>query len=155
MVDVGAKPTTRRVATARGIVRLNPAAYAALAGGKLSKGDALAVARLAGIMAAKRTSEIVPLAHPIALDSVTVECELQSKARSVVVTATASTAARTGVEMEALTAVAGACLALYDMAKALDRSITIAEIVLLEKQGGRSGTYRRTPAGRPTRKRET
>jgi cyclic pyranopterin phosphate synthase len=143
MVDVGAKPTTRRVAVARGTVRLNAAAFSALAEGRLSKGDALAVARLAGILAAKRTSEIVPLAHPIVLDSVTVDCELDPETRSIVVTATTSTAARTGVEMEALTAVAGACLALYDMAKAIDRGITIAEIVLIEKTGGRSGRYRR------------
>lgn len=141
MVDVGAKPTTRRIAKARGTVRLNAAAFAALSEGRLSKGDALAVARLAGIMAAKRTAEIVLLAHPIALDSVAVDCELRAGTRSVVVTATASTAARTGVEMEALTAVAGACLALYDMAKSIDRSITIEEIVLLEKRGGRSGRY--------------
>ena len=143
MVDVGAKPTTRRTATARGVVRLNAAAFDALAAGKLSKGDALAVARLAGILGAKKTSELVPLAHPIALDSVTVECELEKRTRSVVVTATASTAARTGVEMEALTAVSVACLAIYDMAKSLDRSITIAEVVLVEKKGGRSGDYRR------------
>jgi cyclic pyranopterin monophosphate synthase len=144
MVDVGAKASTRRRAVARGKVRLNEAAFGALAGGKLSKGDALAVARLAGILAAKKTSEIVPLAHPIGLDAVAVECELAEKSREVIVTATASTAARTGVEMEALTAVAGACLALYDMAKSLDRSIEIREILLLEKTGGRSGTYRRT-----------
>jgi cyclic pyranopterin phosphate synthase len=122
---------------------LNAAAFGALAAGKLSKGDALAVARLAGILAAKKTSEIVPLAHPISLDAVSVECELVARTREVVVTATTSTAARTGVEMEALTAVAGACLALYDMAKALDRSIEIREIVLLEKTGGRSGPFRR------------
>ena len=146
MVDVGAKPTTRRTATARGTVRLNTAAFRALADGRLSKGDALAVARLAGILAAKKTAEIVPLAHPIALDSVSVECELDARSSSVSVTATTSTAARTGVEMEALTAVAGACLAIYDMAKALDRSITIAEIVLIEKRGGRTGTYRRKRA---------
>jgi cyclic pyranopterin monophosphate synthase len=143
MVDVGGKASTRRRAVARGRVRLNAAAFGALAGGKLSKGDALAVARLAGILAAKKTSEIIPLAHPIGLDAVSVECELVAKSREVIVTATASTAARTGVEMEALTAVAGACLALYDMAKALDRSIEIREILLLEKTGGRSGTYRR------------
>ncbi len=143
MIDVGGKATTRRRATARGHVRLNEVAFDALAKGKLSKGDALAVARLAGILAAKKTSEIVPLAHPLGLDAVSVDCELDQKNREVIVTATASTAARTGVEMEALTAVAGACLALYDMAKALDRSITIREIVLLEKTGGRSGIYRR------------
>src|SRR5262245_30217860 len=144
MVDVGGKATTRRRAIARGRVALNESAFGALSAGKLSKGDALAVARLAGIQAAKKTSEIVPLAHPIALDAVSVELQLVAKAREVVVTATASTAARTGVEMEALTAVAGACLALYDMAKALDRSIEIREIVLMEKTGGRSGTYRRS-----------
>jgi len=143
MVDVGGKASTRRRAVARGRVRLNETAFGALARGKLSKGDALAVARLAGILAAKKTSEIVPLAHPIGLDAVSVECELSAKSREVIVTATASTAARTGVEMEALTAVAGACLALYDMAKSLDRSIEIREIVLTEKTGGRSGTYRR------------
>jgi cyclic pyranopterin phosphate synthase len=143
MVDVGAKASTRRRAVARGRVHLNEAAFGALAGGKLSKGDALAVARLAGILAAKKTSEIVPLAHPIGLDAVSVECELAAKSREVIVTATTSTAARTGVEMEALTAVAGACLALYDMAKSLDRSIEIREIVVIEKTGGRSGTYRR------------
>jgi cyclic pyranopterin phosphate synthase len=125
---------------------MGPAAYDALASGSLSKGDALAVARLAGILAAKRASEIVPLAHPVALDSVSVECDLDPRAREVVVTATVSTVARTGVEMEALTAVAGACLALYDMAKALDRAIEIREIVLLEKKGGRSGLYRRGAA---------
>jgi cyclic pyranopterin phosphate synthase len=143
MVDVGGKATTQRRAVARGIVRLNAAAFEALASGRLSKGDALAVARLAGILAAKKTSEIVPLAHPIRLDAVSIECALDAKKREVRVTATASTAARTGVEMEALTAVTGACLALYDMAKALDRSIEIREIVLLEKTGGRSGSYRR------------
>jgi cyclic pyranopterin phosphate synthase len=143
MVDVGGKATTRRRAVARGRVRLNAAAFDALAKGTLSKGDALAVARLAGILAAKKTSEIVPLTHPIALEAVAVDCELDPSEREVIITATTSTAARTGVEMEALTAVAGACLAIYDMAKALDRSIEIREIVLLEKTGGRSGTYRR------------
>jgi cyclic pyranopterin phosphate synthase len=143
MVDVGEKASTARRAVARGRVRFNEAAFSALSEGKLSKGDALAVARLAGILAAKKTSEIVPLAHPIGLDSVAVDCALDPARREAVVTATASTNARTGVEMEALTAVAGACLALYDMAKALDRSIQIREIVLLEKTGGRSGPYRR------------
>jgi cyclic pyranopterin phosphate synthase len=143
MVDIGAKAITRRRAVARGRVHMGSAAFRALVDGRLSKGDALAVARLAGILAAKKTPELIPLAHPIGLESVSVECELDSGAREVVVTATTSTAARTGVEMEALTAVAGACLALYDMAKALDRSIEIREIVLVEKTGGRSGFYRR------------
>ena len=143
MVDVGEKATTRRRAVAQGRVRMGKAAFDALAAGRLSKGDALAVARLAGILAAKKTADIVPLAHPIPLESVEVDCRLEAKSREVVVTATVSTSARTGVEMEALTGVAGACLALYDMAKALDRSIEIREIVLLEKTGGRSGPYRR------------
>jgi cyclic pyranopterin phosphate synthase len=143
MVDVGGKATTARRAVARGRVRLNAVAFEALSQGRLSKGDALAVARLAGILAAKKTSELVPLAHPIPLEAIAVDCELEAGGREVVVTATASTTARTGVEMEALTAVAGACLAIYDMAKALDRGIAIREIVLLEKTGGRSGPYRR------------
>ena len=143
MVDVGGKRTTRRRAVARGRVRLGGEAFAALARGRLSKGDALAVARLAGILAAKKTPELVPLAHPVAIEAVDVDCELDARVREVVVTATVSTSARTGVEMEALTAVAGACLAVYDMTKALDRSIEIREIVLLEKTGGRSGAYRR------------
>jgi cyclic pyranopterin monophosphate synthase len=143
MVDVGGKARTRRRAIARGHVRMGKAAFEALATGRLSKGDALAVARLAGILAAKKTPELVPLAHSIGLESIVVECELDSRAREVVVTAEVSTSARTGVEMEALVAVAGSCLALYDMAKSLDRGIEIREIVLLEKTGGRSGTYRR------------
>jgi cyclic pyranopterin phosphate synthase len=143
MVDVGGKTTSARRAVARGRVALNEAAFTALSEGRLSKGDALAVARLAGILAAKKTSEIVPLAHPIALDAVAVDCALDAKEQEVVVTATVSTTARTGVEMEALTAVTGACLALYDMAKSLDRSIAIREVVLLEKTGGRSGPFRR------------
>lgn len=143
MVDVGRKPTTRRRAVARGRIRLGREAFEALASGRLSKGDALAVARIAGILGAKKTPELVPLAHPVPLDSVAVECELDTRLREVVVTATVSTNARTGVEMEALTAVAGACLALYDMAKALDRAAEIREIVLVEKTGGRSGPYRR------------
>jgi cyclic pyranopterin phosphate synthase len=124
-------------------VRLGREAFEALSSGRLSKGDALAVARIAGILGAKKTPWLVPLAHPVPLDSVAVECELGSRLREVVVTATVSTAARTGVEMEALTAVALACLAVYDMAKALDRAAEIREIVLVEKTGGRSGPYRR------------
>jgi cyclic pyranopterin phosphate synthase len=143
MVDVGKKPTTRRRAVARGRIRLGREAFEALASGRLSKGDALAVARIAGILGAKKTPELVPLAHPVPLDSVAVECDLDSRLREVVVTATVSTAARTGVDMEALTAVAAACLAVYDMAKALDRAAEIREIVLVEKTGGRSGPYRR------------
>ena len=143
MVDVGAKRITRRVAVARGVVAVNRTAFEALASGRLAKGDALAVARLAGIQAAKRTSEIVPLCHPLALESVEVDVALDAARREAVVTATARITGKTGVEMEAMTAASAACLALYDMIKALDRAASIREIVLVEKTGGRSGTYRR------------
>jgi cyclic pyranopterin phosphate synthase len=143
MVDVGDKGSTRRVAVARGTLAMGAAAFEALREGRLAKGDALAVARLAGIQAAKRTSEIVPLCHPLALESVEVDVALARPRREAVVTATARITGKTGVEMEALTAVAAACLALYDMVKAIDRSAVIKEILLLEKRGGRSGTYRR------------
>ena len=143
MVDVGGKGATRRIAVARGALAMSPQAFDALSSGRLAKGDALAVARVAGIQAAKRTSEIVPLCHPLALESVEVDVELDRRSRQAVVTATARITGKTGVEMEALTAVSAACLALYDMVKALDRSASIREIVLLEKSGGRSGSYRR------------
>ncbi len=143
MVDVGGKRVTRRSAVARGVVAMGRPAFEALAGGRLAKGDALAVARLAGIQAAKRTSEIVPLCHPLALESVEVDVALDASRREAVVTATARITGKTGVEMEALTAVSAACLALYDMIKALDRGAAIREIVLREKSGGRSGVYRR------------
>ncbi len=144
MVDVGAKRVTRRVAVARGALAMGRTAFDALASGRLAKGDALAVARLAGIQAAKRTSEIVPLCHPLALESVEVDVALDADRREAVVTATARITGKTGVEMEALTAASAACLALYDMIKALDRAAVIREILLVEKTGGRSGTYRRT-----------
>jgi cyclic pyranopterin phosphate synthase len=143
MVDVGAKRPTRRIAVARGAVALGKTAFDALAAGRLAKGDALAVARLAGIQAAKRTSEFVPLCHPLALESVEVDVTLDTKSREARVTAAARITGKTGVEMEALTAVTAACLAIYDMVKALDRAAVIREIVLVEKTGGRSGTYRR------------
>jgi cyclic pyranopterin phosphate synthase len=144
MVDVGDKGATRRVAVARGALAMNAVAFEALSGGRLAKGDALAVARVAGIQAAKRTSEIIPLCHPLALESVEVDVSLVRARREAVVTATARITGKTGVEMEALTAVSAACLALYDMVKALDRAAVIREIALLEKSGGRSGPYRRT-----------
>ena len=143
MVDVGAKRSTRRIAVARGVLAMGAGAFEALASGRLAKGDALAVARVAGIQAAKRTSEIVPLCHLLALESVEVAVDLSAPRREAIVTATARITGKTGVEMEALTAVAAACLALYDMVKALDRSAVIKEIALLEKSGGRSGVYRR------------
>jgi cyclic pyranopterin phosphate synthase len=143
MVDVGGKAATRREAVARGVVEMGAAAFEALESGRLAKGDALAVARLAGIQAAKRTSEIVPLCHPLALESVDVDVTLDRAGRRAIVTATTRITGKTGVEMEALTAVAAAGLALYDMIKALDRGAAIREIVLVQKSGGRSGTYRR------------
>jgi len=143
MVDVGAKPRTRRRAIAAAEVRFNARAYRALRQARLAKGDALAVARLAGIQAAKRTSEWIPLCHPVPLDAVTVEIELIDARRTVRVTTEARTRWATGVEMEALVAASAACLALYDMAKALDRAIEITGPRLLLKEGGRSGRYRR------------
>jgi cyclic pyranopterin phosphate synthase len=141
MVDVGAKAPTRRRARARGRLVLSKKAFEALKSGALSKGDALAAARIAGILAAKRTSELLPLCHPLALDFVSVDVELDPSRREAVVTSTAAISAKTGVEMEVLVATAVACLTLYDMVKALDRSCRIVEILLLEKSGGRSGRY--------------
>ena len=122
---------------------MSAAAFDALASGRLAKGDALAVARIAGIQAAKKTPEWIPLCHPIALESVEVDVELVAGSRQAVVTAKATASGKTGVEMEALCAAAAACLALYDMVKALDRSAMILEIALEAKSGGRSGDYRR------------
>jgi cyclic pyranopterin phosphate synthase len=141
MVDVGAKLVTRREAIARGEVRMSPEAFSALAGGTLAKGDALAVARIAGIQAAKRTSEIIPLCHPVPLDSVSVDVALDPSASAARVTTRATTDAKTGVEMEALTAAAAACLSIYDMVKGIDRGCRIADIALVEKSGGRSGRF--------------
>jgi len=143
MVDVGQKRVSRRVAVASGRVAMSREAFEALSAGRLAKGDALAVARLAGIQAAKRTSEIVPLCHPLALESVEVGVELDSARSEAVVSATARITGKTGVEMEALTAASAACLALYDMIKAIDRGAVIREVMLLEKSGGRSGRYSR------------
>ena len=144
MVDVGAKRKTRRRAIARGHVVFNAQAFDALAANRLAKGDALAVARIAGIQAAKRTSEWIPLCHNVPLDGVDVTICLDAAKRSAEVTGEASALWNTGVEMEAMVAVHAACLTLYDMAKGLDRGIKIERIVLLEKTGGRSGAYRRS-----------
>ena len=149
MVDVGRKKTTSRRAKAGGEVRLSRAAFSALVDGRLAKGDALAVARIAGLQAAKRTSEIIPLCHPLTLDSISVDLTLDPSASRVVAVATASIRARTGVEMEALVAVSAACLAIYDMVKGIDRTAVIGDIRLLEKTGGRSGRF---VAGRPGRR---
>ncbi|HSN92232.1 MAG TPA: cyclic pyranopterin monophosphate synthase MoaC [Anaeromyxobacteraceae bacterium] len=145
MVDVGAKPRTERVAVARGRVLMSPATVARIRRGEVEKGDVLAAARLAGIMAAKRTPDLVPLCHPIALSGV--EVEAVPGGGGVEVTATVRTVDRTGVEMEALAAVAAACLTVYDMLKRHERGMSIERIELLEKKGGRSGHWRREAAG--------
>lgn len=141
MVDVGSKSATARRAVAEGLVRFGDEAFDALRRGTLEKGDALAVARVAGIQAAKRTSEWIPLCHVVPLDVVDVDIELRPSDRTARVIGRASTRSATGVEMEALTAVTAACLALYDMAKALDRGIRIEGVRLLEKHGGKSGSW--------------
>ena len=139
MVDVGAKPVTERVAVAEGFVRINAALEAAIRENSLAKGDLLAVARIAGIQAAKRTDELIPLCHTLPLDVVDVSATLVAGAVHLV--ATAKTHSKTGVEMEALTAVSVAALAVIDMGKALDKAMEIGGVRVLEKRGGRSGTY--------------
>jgi cyclic pyranopterin phosphate synthase len=140
MVDVSAKAVTRREATAAGHIAMSAEALAAIREGATKKGDALGVARVAGIMAAKRTSDLVPLCHPLPISSVSVDFALGET--GIDATATVSTTGQTGVEMEALTAVSVALLTLYDMAKAIDRGMTIGAIRLLAKSGGRSGDWR-------------
>ena len=139
MVEVGSKQKTERTAVAEGRVRLSAEAFRALVEGNLKKGDALGTARIAGIMAAKRTHELIPLCHPLAISGITVELEPDADSDSVTIRATVTAVDRTGVEMEALTAVSVAALTIYDMCKALDREITIEAIHLREKRGGRSG----------------
>ncbi len=139
MVDVSGKAVTARVAVAAGRIDMSAAAREAIAAGSVAKGDVLAVARIAGIMAAKRTSELIPLCHPIALSSV--EVALDVDAGGVACTATARTSGQTGVEMEALTAVSAALLTVYDMAKAVDKAMVIGSIRLIEKRGGKSGDW--------------
>lgn len=154
MVDVSDKPVTRREAVAAGQIRMSAAAWRALRSRRLAKGDALALARAAGIAAAKRTAELVPLCHIVPLDHVGVEVRFVASRRAVEVEAVARARWSTGVEMEALVAVAAALLTVYDMAKALDRGMVIGPVRLMRKSGGRSGTYRRggsTPASRAAR----
>ncbi|MBT4769557.1 MAG: cyclic pyranopterin monophosphate synthase MoaC [Rhodospirillaceae bacterium] len=141
MVDVSAKEETARVATATGRVIMAPQTLAKIEAGGIGKGDVLSVARLAGIMAAKRTPDLIPLCHPLALNSVTVDLECDSKKSAVNITATCRLTGRTGVEMEALTAVSVAALTIYDMCKAIDRAMVIETIKLTHKSGGKSGTY--------------
>jgi cyclic pyranopterin phosphate synthase len=142
MVDVGDKAETARSATALGLVQLSPEAFRAVAEGKIGKGDVLGVARLAGIMGAKKTPELIPLCHPLPLSSVAIEFELNEKERTVAIVATCKTTGRTGVEMEAMTAVAVAALTVYDMVKAVDKGVVIRDIRLVEKSGGKSGTFK-------------
>jgi cyclic pyranopterin phosphate synthase len=144
MVDVGDKPVTDRRAVAEATVRMRPDTLAALLDAGGPKGDAVVVARLAGINAAKRTPELIPLAHPIPLDVVEVDADADRESGTLTFRSEVTATARTGVEMEALTAVAVAALTFYDMAKALQRDITIERIRLLHKTGGRSGDYRAT-----------
>lgn len=144
MVDVSGKAVTAREAMAAGRIRMSSEALEAIRDGSLAKGDALAVARLAGIMAAKRTSELIPLCHPLPLTRVSLELAFETD--SIAATATVATDAKTGVEMEALTAVSIALLTLYDMAKAIDKAMTIEDIVLVKKTGGKSGDWVRTEA---------
>ena len=141
MVDVGAKPVTQREAIARGRVRLSPDAFRAAVEGSAEKGDVLGVARIAGIQAAKRTAEWIPLAHPLPLETVEIEFHLQQEVPAIEVEATVRVTAKTGVEMEALVAVSAAALTLYDMCKSIDRGMVIEDVRLLRKSGGKSGLY--------------
>jgi len=143
MVGVGAKAETEREAIAAGRVRMRPETLALLRAGDLPKGDVLGTARVAGIMAAKRTSELIPLCHPLLLTKVTVEFAFDEDASAVEITATVRCRGQTGVEMEALTAVSVAALTIYDMAKAVERGMVISDIRLLEKRGGKSGVWER------------
>jgi cyclic pyranopterin phosphate synthase len=139
MVDVGHKPDTQRAAVATGEVRMKPETLALIRAGNLKKGDALATAQLAGIMAAKRTADLIPLCHPLPLTHIEVNCELKDDLPGVAITATVRTTGKTGVEMEALTAVTIAALTVYDMAKAAEKTMQITNVRLLEKHGGMSG----------------
>lgn len=141
MVDVGAKPVTQREAIARGRVRLSPDAFRAAVEGSAEKGDVLGVARIAGIQAAKRTAEWIPLAHPLPLETVEIEFHPQPEVPAIEVEATVRVTAKTGVEMEALVAVSAAALTLYDMCKSIDRGMVIEDVRLLRKSGGKSGLY--------------
>jgi cyclic pyranopterin monophosphate synthase len=143
MVDVSEKPVSQRSALAQGRVRMRQEAFQLALSGDAKKGDVFAAARIAGIMAAKKTADLIPLCHPLALTSISVDVEADPALPGIKVSAHAKLAGQTGVEMEALTAVAVACLTIYDMLKAADRSMRIEAIELVEKSGGKSGTFRR------------
>lgn len=143
MVDVGGKAETEREATAEGHVRMRPETLAAILAGNAKKGDVIGTARLAGIMAAKKTADLIPLCHPLALSKVSVEIDEDPALPGLRVSATVKLTGRTGVEMEALTAVSVACLTIYDMAKAIEKGMEISGICLVAKSGGKSGDFRR------------
>ena len=149
MVDVGVKPETERVAVASGVVMMEPATAEAVRRGTIGKGDVLGVARIAAIQAAKRTSDIIPLCHPLRITAVDVDLRVANNA--VYIMATVRAFDRSGVEMEALAAVSAAGLTIYDMCKAIDRGMVISEVRLDEKRGGKSGTWKREPPGRAGR----
>ena len=144
MVDVGGKPESERTAAAEGVVRMSREAFDLVAAQAVAKGDVLGVAEVAGTMAAKRTGELIPLCHPLGLDLIEVEARLEPELPGVRITAAAKVTGRTGVEMEALTAVAVACLTVYDMVKAVDRGMTIEEVRLVSKTGGTRGDWHRS-----------
>jgi len=149
MVDVGDKAVTTRAATAEGEIRMSPEAFRLVADQAVAKGDVLTVAQVAGTMAAKRTADLIPLCHPIGLDHVEVETRLDDTLPGVRVRASVRAVGRTGVEMEALTAVSVGLLTVYDMVKAADRAMELGAIRLVEKTGGKSGTWRRSATGEP------
>lgn len=146
MVDVSEKNITTRVATAKGTIKVNQAVYDAICNGTAKKGDVLGVARIAGIMGTKRTSDLIPMCHPLMISKCTVDFELQPDTLSVEATCTVKVNGQTGVEMEALTGVNIALLTIYDMCKAIDKNMEITNICLMEKQGGKSGHYKREEA---------
>ncbi len=152
MVDVSEKPATEREAVAKGSVSMKPATLKLIKDRAVPKGDVTAAARIAGIMAAKKTAELIPLCHPLAITSVTVDMSVDEENSRMDITAKVKTVGQTGVEMEALTAVSVAALTVYDMCKAVDKEMTISSVMLMEKRGGRSGEFKRSAASPVSRK---
>jgi len=152
MVDVSAKPATEREAVARGSVSMKPSTMKLIQDRAMPKGDVMAAARIAGIMAAKKTADLIPLCHPLGITSVTVDMSIDEKKSRMDIVAKVKTVGQTGVEMEALTAVFVAALTIYDMCKAVDKEMTISDIMLMEKRGGKSGEFRRNPTPPVSRK---
>jgi cyclic pyranopterin monophosphate synthase len=147
MVDVSQKPPTERTAVARGKISMTPETFAMIADGKIKKGNVLETARIAGIMAAKKTSDLIPMCHPIAITHAAVDFTPDEKSHAIIIRAEVRILDRTGVEMEALTAVSVAALTIYDMCKSSDREMVISDITLMEKSGGKSGTFLRKESG--------